>query len=120
MKTISKTKRLIVWNKYNGHCAYCGINIPLNNFHVDHVIALRRGDSYGGVVVKGTNHIDNLKPSCPSCNIIKSTFTVEEFRTQIGLKFDRMIRDSSNFRLLNRYGIIKKSKNDIIFYFEKH
>ena len=32
---ISKSKREAVYQKYNGHCAYCGCEIPEKGFNVD-------------------------------------------------------------------------------------
>ena len=118
-KEISKSKRAIVYHKFNGRCAYCGEKIPVNKFHVDHIKPKFRGYT-PPFTEKGTNHIDNLNPSCPSCNIAKSTFTVEQFREQIKLKIDRMRRDSTNFRMLERYKLIKcMDKKEVVFHFEK-
>jgi hypothetical protein len=32
-----------IYQKYNGHCAYCGCKILINRFEVDHLIAKRDG-----------------------------------------------------------------------------
>jgi len=122
-KDISKEKRKIVFDKYNSKCAYCGKSIELNKFHVDHIEPIFRGSTkdellkYG--IIKGTNHIDNLNPACISCNISKSTFTLEEWRNQLKLKIYRIRKESTNFKLLESFGLIKVLDSDIIFYFEK-
>ena len=91
--------------------------------HVDHITPLYRGYSnkdlehYG--VVKGTNKIENLNPSCPICNISKSTFTVDKWRVELSLKIDRLRRDVSNFRLAEKHGLIRLTNKPIKFYFEK-
>lgn len=36
-KPIPKSVRKQVYAKYNGHCAYCGCEIPEKGFNVDHV-----------------------------------------------------------------------------------
>jgi phosphoribosylformylglycinamidine (FGAM) synthase-like enzyme len=41
-KDITKSKKEIVYNKYNGRCAYCGIEINYNNFNIDHINPIRR------------------------------------------------------------------------------
>lgn len=121
--TISKKKRIITHDKFYGKCAYCGVNIEISKMHVDHIVPLYRGytskelEYYGKK--KGTNNIDNLNHSCPTCNISKGTFSVEEWRDQILLKVDRLRKESSNFRLLDVHKIVKVSKRDIKFYFEK-
>lgn len=53
-----------VWQKTGGKCFYCGcVLLPFghekNSFSMDHVISLRKG---------GTDTLDNLVPSCRTCN----------------------------------------------------
>mgnify|MGYP003479541933 CR=1 FL=1 len=121
-KNISDKKRILIFNKYDGRCAYCGIK--LTSMHVDHIIPKQRGfttlqaEKYN--ILKGNDNIDNLNPSCASCNISKGTFSIEQWRSELTLKVDRMRRDVSNFRLLEKFGIVKATGNDVIFYFEKH
>ena len=102
-------KREIVFNKYVGHCAYCGEKITLKNFQVDHIVPKYRG---------GDSHIDNLNPSCRSCNRAKATFLIEEFRELIMRKVKTVRRSNANFTLLERYGVIKQIKTEVKFYFE--
>ncbi len=40
-KPIPKSVRKQVYAKYNGHCAYCGCEIPEKGFNVDHLHCLR-------------------------------------------------------------------------------
>jgi 5-methylcytosine-specific restriction endonuclease McrA len=58
------------WNdrllEYNHCCAYCYKSFPLDELTVEHMIPLSRG---------GTNTIDNIVPSCRSCNSRKWTKT---------------------------------------------
>jgi len=53
---------------YGSRCYYCGDNKP--GLHIEHRIPLSRG---------GSNWPANLVPSCPSCNLSKSTKTEKEF-----------------------------------------
>ena len=52
---------------YNNRCVYCGKSVPLGP---DHVIPLVKG---------GSNYIENILPSCKSCNCSKNTKTFAEF-----------------------------------------
>ena len=52
-KTIPKSIREKVYNKCNGHCAYCGCELEYKNMQVDHVKSLRCG---------GTNEFNNMLP----------------------------------------------------------
>ena len=53
---------------FNNHCAYC--LKPLDKAEMEHMKPLSRG---------GEHSIDNIVPSCPSCNRLKSTKTLLEF-----------------------------------------
>ena len=41
-KTISKKTRVAVYEKYDGHCAYCGKEIEYKNMQLDHMIPRQR------------------------------------------------------------------------------
>ena len=116
--------RKTIYNKYNGHCAYCGCKITLKQMSVDHIKPVLRGDSDNilkeNELERGSNKIENLNPACKSCNSSKNVLSVEEFRKQLIKRVDLLRRDSSQFRILERYEIIKQVKTDIEFYFEKN
>lgn len=122
-KISNKKVRELIFNKYNGHCAYCGCKLTNKNYTIDHIEPKFR--QYSNSELKAFNRergkceVENYNPCCASCNSSKSTFTIEKWREEIGKKYDRLIRDSSGFRLLIRFNLIKKH-NDVIFYFEKH
>lgn len=123
MKKSSFEKRHLVYKKYKGRCAYCGSKIEYKDMQVDHIIPKYRGSDntelkvYG--IKKGTDNLENLNPSCGSCNSSKSTFTIEKWRNELSLKAHRIKRDSSTFRILERFGIVKVINTDILFHFEK-
>lgn len=58
-------------SNYNSMCAYCGILVVKgNNLHIDHVTPLSR---------EGAHNINNLVPSCQTCNLQKGSKTGLEF-----------------------------------------
>lgn len=59
--------RAKVFSMKGANCVYCGADAS----HVDHQIPKARG---------GSDHIDNLVPSCAPCNIAKGMMTAEEWR----------------------------------------
>lgn len=109
-KHISKSTRLKVYEKYNGHCAYCGCELALKEMQVDHIQSVYWYD--------GANDIENYNPACRMCNFYKSTMSVEDFREQLGKILSRLEKVFI-FRLAKKYGLIKEIKEPVIFYFER-
>lgn len=110
-KSISKATRLKVYEKYNGHCAYCGCTLTLKEMQVDHIQSV--------YWYNGANDIENYNPACRMCNFYKSTMPIEKFREQLGQLTSRLERSVFIFRLAKKYGLIREIKEPVIFYFEK-
>lgn len=68
---MTKGKRLSIYNKCNGHCAYCGVKLEINKFTVDHLVPKCN---------MGKNNIDNLLPCCTQCNKKKGNLSLDLFR----------------------------------------
>lgn len=114
-KPISKIVRQHVYEKYNGHCAYCGCELDIKDMQVDHLDSVYRAECEGREV---DNSIDNFMPACRQCNFYKGTSTIEEFRKKIpNLKRTALI--AFQVRLAQKYGIIQVNEWDMKFYFEK-
>lgn len=109
-KAIPKATRLKVYEKYNGHCAYCGCDLALKDMQVDHIQSV--------YWYNGANDIENYNPACRMCNFYKSTMTIEDFRKQLGKILSRLEKVFI-FRLAKKYGLIREIKEPVIFYFEK-
>lgn len=88
-KAISQKTRKAVYEKYGGHCAYCGCELDYKDMQVDHVDSCYRNDpesKTGNEVKKSAdelNQLDNLMPSCRMCNFYKSVSTLEAFRKRV-------------------------------------
>ncbi len=119
---MNKKEREIVYSKCGGKCAYCGCELQ-KGWHVDHIIPLRRNEcdyilsKYNKV--RGENSFENYYPSCRSCNIWKSTYSVEQFRLEVKSQLDKVNRYSANYRNAKRFGLVEEIIKPIIFYFEK-
>ena len=116
----NKYNRKLIYDKYNGHCAYCGISLEPKDMQIDHIEPILRDvpDGYYGKK-KGTDDINNLNPCCRACNIRKGTLTIEEFRKELESCHERMMKYNANYRQLIRFGQIKLiNKGRIIFFFE--
>lgn len=108
-KKLNQKERQLVYQKCNGHCAYCGCELEYKDMQVDHVTSFYRN---------GEDNLSNYLPACRSCNHYKSTFTVEQFRDRIQTLPERMKRDSVNFKNLLRFGKISVNDKPVKFYFE--
>lgn len=114
-KISNKEVRRKILRKFDERCAYCGDELTPEKFTVDHIVAKRR-DLPGTF---GEDTIDNYNPCCYSCNSSKGTWTIEEWRREIAMKIPRLLRDSSQMRLLVRFGVIQIPKNiEVKFHFE--
>ncbi len=103
--------RLKIFSMFEGKCAYCGVIIKLDKFQVDHIHAKHRG---------GEDKDSNYYPTCRSCNESKSTYSIDEFRTRLVEDVKRLRRDSSKFRILERFNLIQPKLDKVVFYFEMY
>lgn len=112
-KQLSKQERLRVYEKCNGHCAYCGCELTLKDMQVDHIIALSIiNDDKSETFL-------NYLPACRSCNHYKSTMSLETFRRMIERMPDVLMRDSVTYKNAVRFGLVTPTPHKVEFYFEK-
>jgi len=114
---IDKQKRILVYKKYKGRCAYCGVKLQPDNFQVDHIDPQRKGTAY--FHRSGRNDMKNLNPSCRTCNASKSDKTLEQFRDSLNDKIEFIKRELPITNVLIRLGVLRIKKMPIIFWFEK-
>lgn len=116
-KSISKADREKVYQKYNGHCAYCGIEITMKTMQVDHLIPMEFHEAYI-VAGKDIDTMSNYMPACRSCNNYKSSLTLDKFRGSIERFTTVLQRDSVTYRNAVRFGQIIPNGKPVVFYFE--
>lgn len=119
----SKSTRESVFNKYDGHCAYCGCELKLSNYHIDHIhpksgyIQVENGKPVS------PNRIENLNPSCRACNTYKHFYSINEFRMYLKQMFesrqDYLFKSNTKFELAKKFGVITVLEWDGLFYFER-
>ena len=110
-KKFTKSERQQIYDMFNGHCAYCGCEITLQQMQADHIEPLELG---------GADEISNLYPACRSCNHYKHTMTIERFRQVLERMPSVLMRDNVTYRNAVRSGLIKHPENPKVeFYFEK-
>lgn len=105
---MNKEIRKSVYDKYDGHCAYCGDEIEYKDMQVDHFVPQRLG---------GTDDIDNLMPSCRLCNHYKRGNKIETFRNSIATIPDKL-HGTYIYKVGLKYENVVENKKDIGFYFE--
>lgn len=133
---LSKQKRQVVFDLYDGRCAYCGCVLE-KGWHVDHVIPC--GRQYKSELVKAPNGkykykttlvgYDNIKanvmsnfvPACPSCNINKHGMDVEQFRIMISTYLNSLNTRMVQYKMVKKYGLVVETEaasKPVVFYFE--
>lgn len=144
-----KRIRELVYNKYGGHCAYCGKKIDIKDMQIDHFIPILRGwsdeyikaansredyelwtkilkdegkpvPSYDDYkITRGKDDISNYMPACRSCNFRKGMSDIETFRKEIGLQAERLMATFQG-RMSAAYGLVEYKPHEIRFYFEDY
>lgn len=124
-KALSKKTRQLVYEKYHGHCAYCGCELDYKDMQVDHVESYYLNDPDNYFIhrdkksVKELNELENLMPACRMCNFYKGTGTPEMFRDKLQECLLPNIRRPFQFRLAEKYGLVEVHEKTIRFYFEE-
>lgn len=110
-----KINRDKIFNKYDGHCAYCGVIIDIKKFQVDHIYPKHLSHHNAEL---HPDREENLNPSCCKCNNHKFGFRLEDFRHEIQMQVTRL-KNNSQFQRALRYGQIQITETPIKFYYEK-
>ena len=119
---MTKKEREAIYNKYNGHCAYCGKEIEYKDMQVDHIIPQRRATARAGrgrVPLDVVEDPSNLICSCRSCNHYKRAHSLETFRRYIEEIPMKLSRDNYIYKVGLRYNLIEEHPRKIKFYFEQ-
>jgi len=111
---MNRQTKEIIFKKYNGHCAYCGIEITMKTLQVDHIYP----KVYGG-----SDYMENLNPSCKHCNNYKCFYGIKALRgalnTMFNEKLEYLFKSKTKMQVAINFGIVKLEKWDGLFYFEK-
>lgn len=117
-KTIPKKIRLQVYDKYEGHCAYCGKKITYKEMQLDHLIPRQR-ERFGKYSEEEIENFDNYMPACRRCNHYKRAHSLETFRTMIEEIPKKLFRDNYIYKVGLDYGLVTANEHKVIFYFEE-
>ena len=117
-KTIPKKVREAVYQKYDGHCAYCGKKIEYKDFQLDHLIPKQR-EQFKRYAEDQIECFENYMPSCRRCNNYKRAHTLKGFREMIEEIPKKLFRDNYIYKVGLDYGLVEAHEHKIKFYFEQ-
>lgn len=133
---MTKSQRAELYAMFDGHCAYCGQELPPTGWHADHIEPVMRDGKWvkvdnhprgwshvmkqTGVLLRPENQRkDNYFPACRACNIDKSCMPLEDWRKSLEDR-PRVCRDNhSAFRHAERFGLVAVIETKVTFYFER-
>ena len=114
---MTKKERELIFEKYNGKCAYCGCELK-KGWHVDHLEPIVRNWRNGTCEKPENENLENYNPSCASCNIQKNSYTLEQFRENIKQFVNSLNQYSTQYKFAKKYGLVKEIEIEVKFYFE--
>jgi 5-methylcytosine-specific restriction endonuclease McrA len=127
MSRLTKAQREQVRQMFNGRCAYCGEALS-DRWHADHVESVNRkmiivpGRGFvptGELWRPENDHIGNLMPACPPCNIDKHAMSLENWRQKLSRSVEVLTKNYPTFRHARRFGLVQETGATVTFYFER-
>lgn len=125
-----KIDRNVIYQKFEGKCAYCGHKIKLNDMQIDHIIPKSTYSFHmqtrhkvpaflSHLTEQDVNHVDNLFPSCQVCNLRKLNYSLEDFRNEVTDLINILENKSQTYKMAKRFNFVKtKRVRSFKFYFE--
>jgi len=114
---MNKDLRLRVYNKFDGHCAYCGKNLEYKDMQVDHYWPKTLAHWFHNRP-EFIESLENLMPSCRRCNHYKRSLQPEDWRTRMNTLHERIEQEYIN-KVAIDFGIINIRPFDGKFFFER-
>ncbi|PHM42366.1 HNH endonuclease [Xenorhabdus szentirmaii] len=116
---LTQKQRAIIREKFGGRCSYCGCDLPEKGWHADHAEpVMRYGDGHCHYPENDT--IENIMPSCRSCNIYKNCADIESFRQIITRQLQNSIHRTQSLRAAQRFGKLSFDLSPVVFWFETY
>jgi 5-methylcytosine-specific restriction endonuclease McrA len=120
--------RQILFDKFGGKCAYCGCKLK-KGWHADHANTVHRFNNRYDENIKGfveekgmfypeNDCMENMMPSCPSCNLYKGGCDIETFRWKLGNSIPALNKRDAQYKFAKRFGLLIETGISVEFYFE--
>ena len=112
---LSKNRQAI-YDKSGGKCWYCGCVLS-KGWHSDHFYpVVRVGKS---MLFPDLDTPANKVPSCPQCNMMKSSMNIECFRSVVAGFIGSLNQYTTQYKFAKKYGLVIETTTDVKFWFEK-
>ena len=122
---LTKQEREVLKEKLGGNCSYCGYKLG-DKWDADHFVPLKRNwvikngkQVFTDCLNPENDTLENMMPSCKSCNNDKSSLSIESWRDMIKNKVVCLNRDSTTYQKAKRFGLVVEKDIDVVFYYEK-
>ena len=122
---LTKQEREDLKEKFGGNCSYCGHKLG-DKWDADHFVPLKRNwvvkngkQVFTDCLNPENDTLENMMPSCKSCNNDKSSLSIESWRGMIKNKVVCLNRDSTTYQKAKRFGLVVEKDIDVVFYYEK-
>lgn len=129
---ISKKDREIIYNKFDGKCAYSGTKLE-SDWQVDHLKPIRRNWWENSALFEEDHKLNNMFPSQGIINHYKFSLSIEEFRDRIAtlhVRLKKLPKNPRSERSIKRkqyllkvasyFGITEDAPFTKNFYFETY
>lgn len=115
---IKKSVREKVFNKYEGHCAYCGKTMTYKEMQVDHYYPQCKARFYARRFKIDVHAEENLMPTCRRCNHYKRAASPVAFKKLMKSLHERL-EAIYILKVAVDFGMATIQPFDGRFYFEK-
>lgn len=127
---LNKKQREVLAAKYQGRCAYCGVELGAR-WHADHLepvtreLLSKQDDNGTWRLVSGkplkpeNDHFGNMMPACAPCNISKGGQSLEGWRAWLSGHVNSLNQYHPIYRIAKAYGLITETGAPVVFHFEK-
>jgi hypothetical protein len=102
-------KRILVYAKYSGHCAYCGRELDYFSMQMSRFFTKTQAVDAD---IENVNAIDNLYPACQCCVGLKGNLLIDEFREKMDGMVQLSFRNPETNLLIDDF----RKNTDILFY----
>jgi 5-methylcytosine-specific restriction endonuclease McrA len=114
----SKSVRERIYQKFNGHCAYCGRAIDYKGMQIDHYYPQCKARFYARRSKIDVHAETNLMPTCRRCNHYKRARTPKQFKELMQTLHERL-EAIYILKVAVDFGMVTVQPFDGRFYFEK-